>query len=409
MTNSDRASTPMVKTDSVTGATSLEARSSFRPSLPLVVFGALVIFVAAVLFAAMPAPAQLLPADAPAGNEVELNRVVLRVNDQILTLFEFEKRKAMQIERLLAAPGIDPEVRKSQLSQIGKGVVKSAFDEMLLLSRAKQMSIVVSEDQITAAIDQVRESQGLTSDEDFQRALSVSNMSIEQLRADYRRELTMSELVSREVQERIDTSEDALRAFYREHSERFRVAEQRHIEEIIVFSASGLDDTQMTRVAQEIIDAVKGGTDLGEASASYRDEGIVSEVIDLGWLEREEIGAELREAAFASQAEGVAGPIEARGGLHVLRVVDVREGRVQPFSDVQTELRREVRASSYGREMRGYMAELEDRAFVAENLPADAVGFRSLGGDREAEQDVLDLFRAQNLPAPEIDLESGEE
>lgn len=407
MTNSDRASTPL--SDPAADSSSSRARVSFRPSLPLVVFGALVIFVAAVLFAAMPAPAQLLPDNAPAGHEVELNRIVLRVNDQILTLHEFERRKAMQIERVLANPNLDPEVRKSQLSQIGKGVIKGAFDEMLLLARARQMSIVVDEDQITAAIDQVREGQGLASDEAFQQALSVSNMTMEQLRADYRRELTMSELVNREVQDRIDISEDALRAFYRENSERFRQAEKRQIEEIIVFAASGLDDAQMAQVAQTIIDSVKGGASLSEASASYRDEGIVSEPIDLGWLEREEIGAELRQAAFAAEAGAVAGPIEARGGLHVLRVVEVEEGRARAFADVQPELRREVRGRGYGREMRKYMAELEDRAHVVENLPADAVGFRSIGADREVEQDILDLFRAQELPAPKVDLDADQD
>ncbi len=382
------------------------ARNTSPSSLPLVIFGALVLFAAAVLFAAMPAPAQQNQA---APGETEVNRIILRVNDQILTLHDYEKRKAMQIERLLASPDLDPEIRKAQLAQLGKQVVKGAFDEMLLLARAKQMSIVVSDDQITATIDQVRESQGLSSDEAFLQALRVSNMTVDQLRSDYRRELTMSELVSREVQQRIDLSEDALRSYYRENPDRFRVAEQRLIEEIIVFSASGLDDSQMAQVARDIIAAVEGGASFADASASFRDEGIVSDVIDLGWLEREEIGAELRDPAFRTAAGSFAGPVEARGGLHVLHVVDVRDGRVRAFADVQTELRQEVRGRTYGREMRNYMAELEERSFISESLPADAVGFRALGSGREEQDDVLDIFRAQELPTPEIDLDPDAE
>lgn len=393
MTNSDNAPAHAADRPSVAGS------RPYRLPLPLVVFAAMVLVAAAVLLAAMPARAQ----SETAPGEVEINRIILRVNDQILTLHEYEGRKNGMIERILANPNLDPQVRQEQLSVLGKQIAKASFDEMLLMSRAKQMSIIVSEDQITATINQVRSNQDLASDEAFEQALRASKMTMAQLREDYRREMTMRELVNREVQDRVDLSEDALRAFYRENPDRFQVPERRRLEEVIVFSASGLDAAQMTQVAEEILAAARGGATLAAASESYREQGIASEVVDLGWLDAGEIGEELRAVAFAATPDSYAGPIEARGGLHLLHVVEVQPGALRGFSEVQDELRQEVRERGFGREMQGYMAELEDHAFIRENLPAEAVGFRALRQSGEVQRDALDVFRAQDLPAAPVD------
>ncbi len=374
---------------------STEPLDSARTPAPIIAFALLVLIAAGVLFWALPARGQ---------EAVEINRLILRVNDQILTLHDYEQRKAEEVNRILANPNLTADVRQEQLSALGKQLVKTSFDEMLLLSRAKQMSIIVTDEQIDRAIMQVREEQGLASEDAFREALAAYGMSIERLRKDYRREITMREIVSREIQDRIDLSEDALRAYYRENADRFEVPERRRIEEVIVLSSSGLDDSQLRGVAEEILAATADGTSLTEASASFRDQGLVSEVLDLGWLQREELGEELRAAAFAAPVGGYSEPTEARGGLHLLHVFENEPGGKRPFAEVQDEVRSRLQNQSFGRELRSYMAELETQAFVREDLPAEALGFRALAGTVENEVDALDLLTAPELPEPEIEV-----
>jgi parvulin-like peptidyl-prolyl isomerase len=369
--------------------------------MPIIVFALLVLVAAAVLFSALPARGQ---------EAVEVNRLILRVNDQILTLHDYETLKAQEVSRILANPNLTPGVRQEQMAELGKQLVKTSFDEMLLLSRAKQLSIIVTQEQIDSTILQIREEQGLASDEAFRNALTSFGMTLEQLRDDYRREITMREIVSREIQDRIDLSEDALRAFYRENEDRFSVPERRRIEEVIVLSSSGLDDNQLRKVAADVLAAAASGVSLTEASASFREQDLVSEVVDLGWLQSEELGADLRAAAFSTTVGTYSEPIEARGGLHLLHVFESEPGGKQPFSEVQGEVRQRLRNQSFGREMRSYMAELEARAFVREDLPPEAVGFRALAGTVESEADALDLLHAPELPTPEVEeVEKGDE
>jgi len=378
------------------------ARSHAKPPagrlpLPLVIFAGLVLLIAAILFAALPVHAQVDSQASAKG--VEVDRIILRVNNQILTLNEYEKRKSAAVSRILANTNLSPGIRQEQISTLGKQLVKDAYDEMLMLSRADQAGIVISDQQVASMIQQIRDQQGLSTDESFRQALASAGMTIEDLRDQYRRDMRLRDLVSREVQERIDISDDALRAFYREHPERFQVPERRRLEEVIVLASSGLDAGQLAQVAADIRAAAVGGTALAEASESFRAQGLVSDVNDLGWLNPDELGEALRTVAFAAEPGGYSEPVEARGGLHILHVIEAEAGSVRAFSEVQDELRAMVRNQGYGREMRAYMADLEARSFVRENLPPEAIGFRALADSADAEPDALDLFRAPVLPA----------
>lgn len=367
-------------------------RLEARTLLPLIAFAILVLVVAAVLFTAMPAVAQ--------ERGVEINRIVLRVNDQILTLREYELRKAGQIGRIMANPSLDPEQQQELVSQAGKQLVKNAYEEMLVLSRAKQLSVVVDDAEIDEMVQQVRQSQGMASEEDFRQALASAGLTLEELRQTYHRDLIIRAVMGREVHSRVEVSEEEMRVYFRNHADEFRVAERRRLEEVIVRDDSGLDEAQRGDVARQILEAVRGGTAFTDAIASFRDQELTTGVIDLGWLESNELGGGLRDSAFGLEPGAYSEPVAGRGGLHVIRLVDRQESRLRPFSEVQPEIAGILQGERFGRELRTYMAELSDRAFVEENLPPEAVGYRALADDLSGEPDELDVLRA-----PTIDLD----
>jgi hypothetical protein len=65
------------------------------------------------------------------------------------------------------------------------------------------------------------------------------------------------------------------------------------------------------------------------------------------------------------------------------------------------------RQRRFGSELRKFMADLESTSYVQEDLPADAVGFRTLADDFEPEVE-LPQFRAPLGAAAEVD-EAGED
>jgi len=331
----------------------------------------------------------------PAAGE-DLNRIVLRVNDQILTLFDYEVRKSHEIAAILASEQLGDQERQEQLARLGPQLMQQMFQELLLMSRAKQMGVNVSDTAIGDAVHRVQEQQGLTDEVDLMRALASAGMTLDELRENLRRDLTWNEVIGREVTGKIEVGEEQLRAHYRENLDRYRIPEKRHLEEVIVLDSGEAPAEELARLAGEIRDQVAAWAELEATIEPYREAGRTTGVVDLGWLEHDELDAALAEAGWSLQAGELSTPIESRGGWHVLRLAGVEEATVRPFAEVQDEILRRERASRFDQQMRTFMAELERTAFIREDLPPEAVGYRSLS-TRTAPEDELERFRRPGM------------
>lgn len=337
----------------------------------------------------------LLPATL--GAEV-VNRVVLRVNDQIATLYDFEQRRE-SMAREIARGDMSPEERREIMAQVGEMAYKDLFEELLIESRADQLGVTAEESQIEQQIAQMKQNFGIQNDEQFAQALAQSGMTERQLRDRLQRDLRAREVMGREVQSRISLEEEDLRRYYQKNREQFRQPEQVQIREVVVLEEGGLATAEeRQRVAEQIRQAVAGGASLADAVAEHSQRGHVSNVIDLGWVSPGDLDPGLEAAAWKLSAGGLSEPVAGRGGLHLLQVVERREARIQPFSEVQEQIRRREQQRLMQDEVAKYMAELEKKSLIVTEPPPGAENFRRLMGTRPpSEEERLGL--ADRAPA----------
>ena len=336
----------------------------------------------------------LLPAR-PSGAE-DINRIILRVNEEILTLFEYEERKATEITTILSNARLDSTQRQEMLEQAGQLVVQSSFSEMLLLSFANQHSIRISEAEVEEAVQGLIKRQGIESEAQLQEALASNGMTLDDLRGNARRELLWQRVVGREVQPKVVIDDEELRAYYRNHKEEFRTPEQRWLKEVIVLESSGKNDAELRQTAEEIRQALVAGGDFEETVTPYQEQEVATGVIDLEWLHVDELEDSLSEAAWALSPGDFSTPVAARGGYHILHVAGLREATIKPLAEVEDVIRRREYNSRFNRELRVFLKDLEEQSYIQENLPSEAVGYRALAEQFETE-DELELFRAPSL------------
>lgn len=334
-----------------------------------------------------------LTAPSAFADEEELNRIVLRVNDEILTLYDFEQRKQSELSAILANPNFSPAERQAEVAKVSKDVTQQVFREMLLESFARQNGITVSERDVDDSVRRIQEQQGLASTQELLRALEEAGMSLEQLRANLRQEMLLSSVVRREVSAKIEVTDDELRAYYRNHPEEFQVGEERKLREVILLDESGLGSEELMAAAQKLHAAVSEGAEFEQAVAEFQDQGLATGVIDLDWVKADDLEQDLADAAFSTAAGSYSPPTRAKGGIHVVYIEEVKEGYVRPFAEVQDLISARERNRRFSPELRKFMANLETRSHIVENLPADAVGFRSLAQDYDPESELRE-FRA---------------
>lgn len=323
--------------------------------------------------------------------EAQVNEIVLRVNDRIATTYDYESERMERFAAIQQADSLTEERKQELLATLGETVMKDIFEQLLMLSRADQLKIQISPSEIEDAVERTMENFGIKNQAEFQAALQSSGMTEAKLRARLEKTLLTQQVMGQEVYSRVSLDEEDLRRYYQSHAEDFQVPQRLNLQEVVVLESSGLHDEDLALLAEEIRQQLSTGRDIEEVIAPYREEGVSTGVVDLGWVEVGDLNQDLEQAVWGLETGGVSPAVEARGGLHILVVAEREEARLLDFLEVQDQIRSIEQGRLMQYEMEKYIAELKNNSYVVANPPPEAAGFRaSLASSLPSE---LDAFR----------------
>ncbi|MGB5659010.1 MAG: peptidyl-prolyl cis-trans isomerase [Thermoanaerobaculia bacterium] len=321
----------------------------------------------------------------------EVNEIVLRVNDRIATTYDYNSERLERFQAIQQAESLTEEKKQELLAVLGETVMKDLFEQLLMLSRADQLKIQISPSEIDEAVERTQQNFGIQNQAEFKAALEASGMTEERLRGRLEKTLLTQRVMGQEVYSRVSVDEEDLRRYYQSHADEFQVPQRLSLREVVVLESSGLNDDDLALLAEEIRQQLSTGRDIEEVVAPYLEEGVSSGVIDLGWVEVGDLNQDLEEAVWGLEAGGVSPAVEARGGLHILVVVEREEARLLEFLEVQDQIRSIEQGRLMQDEMAKYIEELKKNSYVVANPPPEAAGFRaSLATSLPSE---LDAFR----------------
>ena len=330
-------------------------------------------------------------AAAPAARAEVLNSIVLRVNDEIATLLEYQDRRDARLAAISEAKSLPPEERKRYVEEAPRATMREILDELLLLSRARQLVIEPGPTEIDEAIDGTRQRMGIPSEAAFRSALEASNMTIEDYRDRTSRNLKTTQVIQREVNPRVAVTDEFVQRYYREHPEEFRVPAKARLRELVI-AADKVGAGEAARIATALRDAIASGEEMGAAAERLRG-GVPDSIVgpvDLDWVEPGELAPALDKAVWALPPGALSQPVEARGGLHLIELQERVESTMRPFTEVKDEIEQREKENRRDAELREYLGDLEKNAYLVEKIPAEAAGFREV--DAAAENDPLAAF-----------------
>lgn len=264
--------------------------------------------------------------------------IVVRVNDRILTTADMRMRvveKTAETGRA-PAPGDYP------------ALVNEAVDELCLLERATELKIEVSDDDVSGAIAQLRESNRIADEQTFQAMLQQMGMTIDQLRRRLRETIAINRVLGREVTQTPITEEE-LRQRYAREQETFRVPEKVHLEHVVFAIEEGGDQAAVMNEARRLAAAARSGGNFLALVDEQVKAGRASGG-DLGVLEESDLRSEVRNAVGELKGGEISEPFVTSAGVHVVRVAERIPPTVKPFEEVADELRmRETSDRNRGR------------------------------------------------------------
>jgi parvulin-like peptidyl-prolyl isomerase len=308
-----------------------------------------------------------------------IERVVAKVNGQIITLSEFQARQIAAAQ----AARIGPEGVGAFLRQNNAKILQDAIDEILILQKAEDAGIRAPSAWIDEAIDGIKKENKITSDEQMQEALAREGLTLAELRQNIERGVVRRIVMQRDVQPKIEVAEADVRAEY----ERLKASEFTKPATVTLQELLVAEDKGGEALARELAARARGGEDFQTLARTYSTAASRTNGGDLGQLAQGELNPALEKVAFETPVGSVSDPLPVEGGYRVIRVVAKTTGSVTPFDGVKDRVRDRLMMTRFDKAYDDYVAELRQRSVVelrVREVPLQLTGPIPEGSLREA-------------------------
>ena len=153
-----------------------------------------------------------------------LEQVLVKVNGEIVTKTEFHRIQIAALRELPNQPDpsrlSDAELSKA-LAQVTPQAIVTLIDEMLLLQRAKELGLTVSDAQFTQVLASIKKDNKIESEAAFEAALKSEGITLAQLKQMLSKRMLIGQVQQREIGGRVDVTEAEERAYYDAHLSEF--------------------------------------------------------------------------------------------------------------------------------------------------------------------------------------------
>jgi peptidyl-prolyl cis-trans isomerase SurA len=288
-----------------------------------------------LVFAAVLAfPAFAAAAEPPRSVQV-IDRIVVVVNDEIITRHELNERA-----RVVAAQLRQQGAPSPPKAVLDKQILERMIADRVQLQFAKETGLRIDDTELDRAISRIAAENKLSLQQ-LRAALERDGIAFTRFREDIRNEITIARLREREVENRITVTEGEIDNFIRTHQGSAARSDEFNLSHILVtVPEKASPETIQTRRerAEQALAQIKGGTDFREVAASFSDAPDALQGGALGWRDSSRLPSLFLEAVQGLQPGEVSGILRSSNGFHILKL-NQRRGSTLPVSVRQTHVR----------------------------------------------------------------------
>lgn len=264
-----------------------------------------------------------------------VDRIVAVVNTEVITRHELDER----IERVRQ----DLAARKTPLPERGaleRQVLERMIVETVQLQHAKETALTVDEVQVDQALVRIASSNNMSLPQ-FREALERDRIPFPKFREELRREIILSRLRDREVDNRVTVSESEIDLFMEEQAASQDANSEYNLSHILVrvpeqASPEQIEDRRAR--AEEALKQARAGTDFAQLAAVYSDAPEALSGGSLGWRAEDRLPDLFAQAVTKLKPGEISTVLRSPAGFHLLKLNDKR-GAGAPFMVEQTHVR----------------------------------------------------------------------
>jgi len=306
-----------------------------------------------------------------------LDRIVARVNADVITLMTLEGRVASFLNKMKAEGSNDKKLVKNKLMMT---VLDGMISEKLQIQEAKKLGMVVTEEDFQKELDVIYEKNNITS-EQFENMLISEGSNFDDYKKIIRDQILVSRIVTLQVSSAAAVGKRSVRKYYRKNKKIFWVPEKMTLSHIMFIRESDSSDKErklQKKTAEEVFRRIKAGENFSELAKKYSDDVTAHSGGQLGVVGRGTMLPKFEKAAFDLKVGEVSNIVKTVNGFHIIKCDNIVPGYTKEFKLVKSEIKNILSSKNREKRYHEWMSELKKKSFITVSLVPDGKGINNI-------------------------------
>ena len=307
----------------------------------------------------------------PLGAEI-IEQVLVNVNGDILTKTEFEQRQVTMLRQRPELANVTPDspVLRKAVVEVTPQLILEAVDELLLIQRGRELGLALGDEQFNNIVDNIRKSNNIESDDQFQMALKQEGMTMTDLRRALERQMLASEAQRRDVVDKISVTEAEARAYYDAHKGDFTTPSEVTLREILVevpVTDKGVNvaqDDEAKAEAEEVRKRLLAGEPFPRLAAEFSDAPSKANGGLIGPIMQNELADALQQQLTKLKVGDLTEAIRTARGYQILKLETRTETKIRTFEEARADISNKVGSEKMAAERLKYLERLRSQATI---------------------------------------------
>ncbi|HGE71207.1 TPA: hypothetical protein ENX78_10255 [Candidatus Poribacteria bacterium] len=260
-----------------------------------------------------------------------VERILVIINDDVITQSEFDDRVAKTREQLRLLYKYNDTILNEEIEKAKPQILETMIDEILFVQDAIKRNIQISDAQVQKEIEDIKKQ--FKTEKEFEDAMKAEGYTMESLRKEKKRSLLLQELIKQKFSSDLVIKDDEVKKFYRDNRDKFPTKNDTvKLKQILLkYNLTKEDKEKARSKAEDVLKQCKEGADFGEMALKYSDDPLSrANKGNIGYFipgtgdfpEYEDIVTNLKLGEISDL-------IEMPDGFDIIKVTDVkRDGRI---------------------------------------------------------------------------------
>lgn len=291
---------------------------------------------------------------------VLLDRVVAIVNSDVITWSELYKN--MDTDASPQLKELKEEERRKIYRDNEESFLENLINLRLQLQEAKSLGMAVGDDEVKEAVENIKKKYSMT-DESFRESLKKEGYSFEEYLRRMREQILIGKVVNQQVRNKVLVSEEDLKRLI---VPRVQDGDRYRISQIFFKADNNGERSGIEEKAAKVLKKLSEGESFVVLAKAYSEDGTAGDGGDLGYIRKENLLAEFRDAIGRLKPGEVSPPFWTQRGLHIIMLVDKQA--VKSSAELKEDTEKVANDRVFMERYSSWLKSLREKSFIEVRL-----------------------------------------